>query len=184
MRGGGEAAGSKQFYLISQVSFQIASKKCREELKSECKCVHARVRVYMCDRERLEVEREKYHPPEKAGKAQSRDWEIMEETDRAEEWKGMYVREGKNCLRRNRGTRLEEERDKHKNWEQNMQISLNLISSQCCRSTKVSMRERSDSLRPGGERTLRQSSGYSPAGCHRCHSRALPTCLHQEVPPA
>jgi len=27
--GGGEVAGSKQFYLISQVSFQIASKKCR-----------------------------------------------------------------------------------------------------------------------------------------------------------
>lgn len=46
--GGGEVAGSKQFYLISQVSFQIASEKCREELKSECKCVCARARVCTC----------------------------------------------------------------------------------------------------------------------------------------
>lgn len=51
--------------------------------------MHTRVCVYMHDRERVEVEREKYHPSEKAGKAQSRDWEIMEETDRAEDWKGM-----------------------------------------------------------------------------------------------
>lgn len=34
----------------------------------------------------MEVEREKYHPSEKAGKAQSGDWDIMEETDRAAEW--------------------------------------------------------------------------------------------------
>lgn len=57
--GGGEIAGSKQFYLISQVSFQIASKKCREELKSECKCVCARLCVYMHDRERVELETKK-----------------------------------------------------------------------------------------------------------------------------
>lgn len=50
--GGGEVAGSKQYYLISQVSFQITSKKCREELKSECECVCARVCVHMHDRER------------------------------------------------------------------------------------------------------------------------------------
>lgn len=55
--GGVEVAGSKQFYLISQVSFQIASKKRREELKSECVCMC----VYMHDRERMEVEREKYY---------------------------------------------------------------------------------------------------------------------------
>lgn len=54
--GGAEVAGSKQFYLIPQVSFQIASKKRREELKSECACMC----VYMQDRERMEVEREKY----------------------------------------------------------------------------------------------------------------------------
>ena len=70
------------------------------------------MRVYMRNRERVEVEREKYHPSENAGKAQSRGWETMEETDRAEEWKGMEAKEGKNnCLRRNRGTVLEEERD-------------------------------------------------------------------------
>lgn len=57
--GGGEVAGSKQYYLISQVSFQITSKKCREELKSECECVCARVCVCTCMTERGEVEREK-----------------------------------------------------------------------------------------------------------------------------
>lgn len=55
--GGGEGAGSQQFYQISQVSFQITSKKCREELKSECKCMCARVCMHRHGRERAEVER-------------------------------------------------------------------------------------------------------------------------------
>lgn len=55
--------------------------------------------------------------------------------------------------------------------------------SWCCRNIRLSLKERSDSLTLGGERTLRQSASYSPADCHRCHSQALPACLHQEVPP-
>lgn len=51
--GGGEVAGSKQFYLISQVSFQLTSKKCREELKvreTEREKKHDRERENMIER--------------------------------------------------------------------------------------------------------------------------------------
>lgn len=67
--GGGEVAGSKQFYLISQVSFQLTSKKCREELKSQRdrEREKTRQREREHDRERVKVEGEKGHPLEKAG---------------------------------------------------------------------------------------------------------------------
>lgn len=106
--GGGEVAGSKQFYLISQVSFQLTSKKCREELKSQRERERDRERKH--DRERVEIEGEKDHPLEKAGQAQKRDWEIMEDTKIAQEWKGIQVREENECLKRIGGSTLAAER--------------------------------------------------------------------------
>lgn len=62
------------------------------------------------DRERVEVG-EKDHPLEKAGQAQKRDWEMMEDTEVAQEWKGTQVREENNeRLKRIRGSTLAEER--------------------------------------------------------------------------
>lgn len=85
--GGGEGAGSQQFYQISQVSFQITSKKCREELKSERKCVCARVCVHRHGRERVGVERAIKESESRKGTKQGLG------TDRRE----MEVRTGKGC---------------------------------------------------------------------------------------